>query len=345
MAVISQRASGWFQAKVRRKGWPDQSRSFATKTEAQVWARQIEAGMDRGVFIQTTAAERTLFAALAGQFEKDYAPHHYRADGWQRKLAPLVRHLGQYALLGLTPEVLSKYRDARLAEPDARYKDAKKAPCVSGQTVKGELDLLSRIFGVATKEFGITLPAGNPVLSIRKPPGSVSRDYRLTAQEWAALEAACKRSVNKWLPGALTLAVETAMRQGELRALEWKNINLPRRIAVLMVAPGASKLGEARSVPLSSAAIAALQALPHHISGRVIPLEKQTLYSSFKTACRRAGVPSFRWHDIRHEALSRLGDRGDLTVIDMAAVSGHKTLQMLKKYTHLNAEKLALRLG
>ena len=345
MAIFTKRESGWVQARVRRKGWPSQSRSFATKTEAHLWARQVEASMDVGVFTPTHQAEGTLFFALADRFSREFAPQHYRGGSWMHKLAHLVRLLGQYSLLAITPDVVAGYRDARLAEPDSRYKDRKKAPCVSTSTVKTELDLLSRVLDVAQKEFRIRLPLGNPVLNIRKPAGSVSRDYRLTEQEWALLFEKCKESKNPWLAGAVILAVETATRQGELRALEWRHVNLVRRVAVLMVKEGASKRGEERPVPLSSAAVAELQSLPHHISGRVIPLCKQTLYGAFKTACRRAGVPDYTWHDLRHEALSRLGDRGDFSVIDMAAVSGHKTIQMLKKYTHLHAEKLAARLG
>lgn len=345
MASFTKRQSGWIQVKVRRKGWPDQSASFETKTEAQAWARQIESGLDRGVLLRTSAAEKLLFDGLASRFRAEFAQHHYRATGWGHKLDHLVRLLGEYSLAALSPEVVANYRDARLLEPDSRYRNKKTAPRISSATVKSELDVLSKVLDVGQKEFGIMLPAGNPVLSVRKPPGSKSRDYRLSESEWAALIQACSISLNRWLSGAVVLAVETAMRMGELRALEWKNVNLSRRVAILAVSTGASKLGEARSIPLSSAAIEALQSLPRHISGRVIPLEKQTLYTVFKTACRRAGVPNYRFHDIRHEALSRLGDRGDFSVLDMSAVSGHKTLQMLKKYTHLDAEKLAVRLG
>jgi integrase len=70
-----------------------------------------------------------------------------------------------------------------------------------------------------------------------------------------------------------------------------------------------------------------------------------TIYKAFEYACRRAGIDDYRWHDLRHEALSRLAERGDLSVLELAAVSGHKTLQMLKRYTRLRAEDLARKLG
>jgi integrase len=98
-------------------------------------------------------------------------------------------------------------------------------------------------------------------------------------------------------------------------------------------------------VPLSSAALAALESMPRALDGRVIPQQRTTLYKAFEAAVKRAGIEDYTWHDLRHEALSRLAERGDLNVLEIAAVSGHKTLQMLKRYTHLQAENLAQKLG
>ena len=88
-----------------------------------------------------------------------------------------------------------------------------------------------------------------------------------------------------------------------------------------------------------------LEALPHSINGIVFPVERMTLYHAFAAACKRAKLDDFTWHDLRHEALSRLAERGDFSVLELAAVSGHKTLQMLKRYTHLQATKLAEKMG
>ena len=105
------------------------------------------------------------------------------------------------------------------------------------------------------------------------------------------------------------------------------------------------KNGEARAVPLNSEAVAVLEALPRSINGVVFPVERMTLYHAFAAACKRAKLDNFTWHDLRHEALSRLAERGDFSVLELAAVSGHKTLQMLKRYTHLQATKLAEKMG
>lgn len=195
-----------------------------------------------------------------------------------------------------------------------------------------------------TKEGGIPLPAGNPVRQIRLPKGSKSRDRRLTGAELDRVIAEVKRSRNTWLWPAVQLAIETSMRRGELLQLQWKHVDKQRRLAMLPD-PDKIKNGEARAVPLSSAALAVLDGLPKSISGRVIPLEPDTLSSAFEGACRRAGIKDYHWHDLQHEAISRLAERGNFSLLEMAAVSGHKTLQMLKRYTHIQAEHLARKLG
>ncbi len=345
MAVITQRESGWWQAKVRRQGWPNQSKTHRTKIEAEAWARQIESGFDRGVLAASTQIGKTTFGSVANRFATEFAPHHYRGEAWATKLAHLVRILGAYSLTALTAERIAAYRDARLKEPDARFKDSKIAPKISNSTVKGELDVLSKILDVAQKEFGLILPIGNPVLAVRKPSEPEARDYRLSPAEWDELLLQCHKSRCIYLASAVMLALETSMRQGELRGLAWADVDLIKQVAILRVKIGASKLKQKRAVPLSVAAVTTLEKLQKPSTERVIPLSRQSLYGAFKTACRRAGVPNFRWHDIRHEALSRYAERGDLSVIEMAAISGHKTLQTLSKYIHLQANRLALKLG
>ena len=134
------------------------------------------------------------------------------------------------------------------------------------------------------------------------------------------------------------------MRQGEMLSMEWQHFDKKRKL-ILLLDPELIKTEEPRAVPLSPDALAALEALPRAIRGRIMPISRMTLYKAFERACARAGISDYTWHDLRHEALSRLAERGDFDVLELAAVSGHKTLQMLKRYTHLQAEKLAKKLA
>lgn len=341
MAVITQRSSGNWQAKIRRDGWPSQSKTFRTKALAEQWARSTETGIDRGSFVSAAAAEKTLLRVLAKRYEQDYAPLHYRGEGWRTKLAHLVNRLGDYSIAALTSERVAWYRDTRLADPDPRYKNPATAPRISGATVKTELDLLSKMLGVAMKEFQIALPTGNPVEGIRKPRDNKSRERRLSRKEFDAVLLQCTSSRNRWLRPAVDFSIATAMRQGELLALKWDLVDLDDCVAYLPT----TKNGSPRAVPLSSAAVAVLKKLPHAADGSVFPQHKQTLYSAFVAACTRAGISDFTWHDLRHEAISRLASRGDLSVLELGAISGHKTLRVLKVYVQMHAAELARKLG
>lgn len=339
MASFEQRESGYWQAKIRRRGWPPKSKTFRTKAEAETWARQLESEMDRGIFVSASDAERTTLGDLIGRFVKEFAPHHYRKredekEAWRFQCERLKEELGAYSLAALDQKLVAKYRDDRLAGKGNRKP-------VGDSTVRKEIFMLSKLLGFAETECGINLPRGNPVEKIRKPAEGRSRDRRLTGEQLKKLEAECQRSRNHHLWPALQVSLETAMRQGELLALRWENFDKKRHLVFLPE----TKNGEARSVPLTKKATSVLDALPRHLSGVVFPVERMTLYHAFGAAAKRAKIENFTWHDLRHEALSRLAERGDLNVLELAAVSGHKTLQMLKRYTHLHAADLAKKLG
>ncbi len=234
MAVISQRGKYW-QARVRRKGWPSETKSFQTKTAAEIWARDVESKMDRGVFASLADAERMTFSDLVGRFKAEFAPHHYRVrDGnetWRFQCARLESWFGDYSLAAIDQNLVAKFRDDRLSGSDDRR-------AVGESSVRKELYMLSKIMGFAETECGITLPRGNPVAKVRKPRDSKARDRRLTDEEWARLVDECKASRNKFLAKALTFAVETSMRQGEMLTLEKKNVvpvSNGKGIALLLV--------------------------------------------------------------------------------------------------------------
>ena len=127
---------------------------------------------------------------------------------------------------------------------------------------------------------------------------------------------------------------------GVLRKLQWRHIDMKNSIATLYD----TKTSDNRVTPLSSAAKAILDALPRDIGGFVFPVSKDAISHAFHLACVRAEIKDLRFHDLRHEAVSRLFEK-DFGIMEVASISGHKTLAMLQRYTHLNAQKLAKKLG
>jgi integrase len=130
------------------------------------------------------------------------------------------------------------------------------------------------------------------------------------------------------------------MRRGEILGLRWECIDFTKRTAFLPL----TKNGETRVVPLSTKAIETLQALPRSIDGRVLPINYAALETCFKRACDRAELSDLRIHDLRHTAATRLANKLP-NILELSAVTGHKSLAMLKRYYHPNAELLAQKIA
>lgn len=343
MANFRKRESGLWQATVRMTGYPSQSKTFERKIDAEVWARKVESDIDKGVFQSASEAEKTTLTDLIDRFKKEYAPYHYRKrddnkEAWRFQIARLDALIGKYSLAAIDQKIVGVYRDARLA-------GTSQMPAVGDSTVRKEIFMLSKLIKFAQIECGILLPRGNPVDNVRKPSESKGRERRLSKDEFGRLEAEVKKSRNKLLYPAFQFAIETAARQNEILTLTWDNVNLGRKYVLMKI----TKNGDERAAPLSSRAIEILGALPKPKTGEksvlVFPLDRTCLLSVFRYACQRAKIEDFTWHDLRHEALSRLSESTDFSILELASISGHKTLQMLKKYTHLQAEKLAEKMG
>ena len=327
MASFRQHGNGW-QARVRRKGTPDQTKSFLSLQDAHKWARSVEIEIDRGTYVDTSNAQKTTMAELIERYIEDVLPRMKGEIEDRIRLNAIKRHPAcKIRLSNLTPTVMGKYRDERLTK-------------VSAGTVIRELAYLSSIINHARREWGINID--NPIRMVRKPQSPQGRDRILSTSERRALLVAVKPAGrrNVWLEPVVKFALETAMRRGELLSLRWNNIDLNRRTALLET----TKNGERRLVPLSSSAIDILNNLPRHIGGEVFPVSACALAAMFNRAVVRAGISNFRFHDLRHTAITELAKKLP-NLVELSAVSGHKSLKMLQRYYHPNAEELAKKLG
>ena len=176
----------------------------------------------------------------------------------------------------------------------------------------------------------------NPVECVRKPKLPQGRDRRLVGDEQARLLSAA-HTYGGEIGLLITWAIETAMRRGEIAAMRWERINWQTH--VLTVPWEETKTSEARGVPLSRAALAVLESLPRKVDGLVWSLRPDSISQAFERVCKAAAIEGLTFHDLRHEAASRLTERG-LGPLEVKAITGHKTMQMLGKYTHLRAEDL-----
>lgn len=326
MATIRKRGDYQYQAQVRRLGYPPQSKTFEMRKDAEAWARAIEREMDMGSFVCRSEAERTTIKALAVRYEEEILPRMRGPRQEASRLKAVVKKFGAFHLTALSSEMVAKWRD-------------EVAVGRSAQTVVHYLAVLSRLYRAAERDFGIPLPMGNPVKSIRLPSVSNARDRRLVGDEEARLMAAIDASRSKHLKSIVVLALETAMRRGEILSLRWEHIDLPSQVAHLP----STKNGESRNVPLSSRAVVVLRGLSRSISGRVFITSETAVTEGFQRAAIKAGIKDFTFHDLRHEATSRLAEK--LQMHELAKVTGHKSPRMLLRYYHPRAEDLAKKLG
>jgi integrase len=414
MAIIEKRGDLQWRARVRKKGYPDQSKTFMLKADAERWARETEVEMERGTWRDGKLADES-FGEYAEKYLRDVTPTKRSPVNEAHRITTLLaapefrKPLGQIRAVDV-----ATYRDRRLAEPvrktpkkstqvpgksggdDAveqakprRRRAASSVPAVrtlSPQTVLHELNTLSAIFVHCIKEWSVPLQF-NPVRNINLPRPSRPLERRVSELEleWLLRAAAGTYAV----PQIITLAVETSMRLGELLGLLWKHVDVDRCTAHLPV----TKNGYSRTVALSPKAVEALNELkpkkktagnlaavadsqensaPSSFArkqavadkqGRVFHWARTDSFEKTWARCRTNAralyladcetlkvqpeddfLVGVRFHTLRHEATSRLFEKG-LGLSDVALMTGHRSAQMLMRYTHPDAEKLAERLA
>jgi len=241
--------------------------------------------------------------------------------------------LGDMTIRETTSVDISTYRDMRLAAKNARTDRP-----LSPSSVRLELALISNFFDLCRIEWGWA--DDNPCKNVRKPKAPPGRDRRLTAREDRKILRYTFNHRNRELYAIVVLALCTAMRQGEILSLDWDNIKLQTGIAHL---PD-TKNGTKRDVPLSQRAREVLLQLGPKSAGRVFSYTADGLKSTWRFMLQRLGIKDLHFHDLRHEAISRLFELGTLDIMEIAAISGHKSLSMLKRYTHLKAARLVPKL-
>ncbi len=268
------------------------------------------------------------YLAHVSILKKSYLTEKIRVQQLQR--APIF--VGR-RVRDITSVDIATYRDSRLAVTNPRT-----GRPLRTSTVRLELSLLSNFFEIARIEWGLC--DANPVANVRKPKIPPGRDRRLTAREERLILRYCHNHVNPELYSIVILALETACRQGEILRLRHEHINLKSRVAHLPE----TKNGTKRDVPLTSRARDAIVRLGTKPAGPVFRISGPGLKSSWRFMLQRLGITDLHFHDLRHEAVSRLFESGLLDMMEVAAISGHKSLMMLKRYTHLRAERLAKKL-
>ncbi|MCZ4264093.1 site-specific integrase [Erythrobacter sp. G21629-S1] len=316
MASISKRGSSWF-VQIRRKGFRPRFRSFASRSEAQQWARLEESAMDNGLGrVEASGKSDPTIAELLRKYSDEVASQNKGAQTEQLRLAKMSdAPFASLTASNLTCASIADYRDERLRS-------------VKPATVRRELGMLRRVIEVARKDWSAPIRE-NPVAQISFPPAKDARDRRLRGDELERLLSAIDLGRNPLIRPVILFALETGLRRGEMLRLQWRDIDIEARSALIRN----TKNGSDRTIPLSKPAVAILNGLEMSSCGP-FPLSGNALRQCWTRACERAAIKDLRFHDLRHEAISRLFELG-LTVPEVALISGHRDARMLFRYTHL----------
>jgi len=336
-----------YRAQVRIKGLPPQQKTFTRLTDARMWVQQTEAAIRRGEFKNVVAsANSTTLADVIARYRREVLPH--KAPSTQRAettyLAFWERRLGEYALSYIQAERINEALAELSSAGDSRRSDARDAR-KGRKTLKHYRDTLSLLFKHA-QTWGWA--GSNPVDGVT--PITKLRNERvryLDADERRRLLDACKASTNPHLYLVVVFALSTGARKGEIRNLTLDDIDLARGRAVLRD----TKNGETRGVPvvghvheLLSAHVPKVRAeydamSPAPRTRWLFPgrdgRRPADIRTAWENARDRAGITDFRFHDLRHSTASYLAMQG-ANPMEIAEVLGHRTMQMVKRYTHLS---------
>lgn len=320
-----------YKAIIRRKGAPMKTRTFRTQAQAQNWAKRIEVDLLDGRALPSGESEKRTVSDLVERYTKEVLPQKPRSSV---KQTPQIqwwgRELGSVRLRKVTPSLIAEKRDhlARERESGKRRKPA---------TVNRYLAVLSHAFSIAEKEWEWV--ASNPCRKVRRLTEPRGRVRFLSDDERTRLLEACRNSTETRLHPMVVLALSTGARQGELLGLRWPDVDTERGVAVAHH----TKNGERRALPLASQSLSVLADL-----GRVRRLDTDLVFAdstgqanfprnAWEKALTAAQIEDFRFHDLRHSAASYLAMSG-ATLAEIAEVLGHKTLAMVKRYSHLSEQ-------
>jgi len=349
MPEIQQRGPHQFRVQFRRNG-VSVSKTFETRKDAQDWLRLTEGKLTGGDFVDRKAARgTTLQEACDWAIEGKHAGLGANGKNLEAKWRYWkTQDLSQWALTAIHDWDLIEWRRTVLDEDNAEDGELSGPEADGGpQTCIHRLNALSKLFQIWSRAHQVVIE--NPVKPGVRPKKPDGRDRRLFEGEEKRLLDAAKTSSRSWLPAAITISLETCLRQGELAGLIWRRVDLTSAHPHVDIPK--TKNDRPRRVPLSKKAVKAFHSImpkgksPEIADKTVLGVETpRGIIHAYREVVNEEKFPDFRWHDLRHEAISRLFENTDLRDHEIMAITGHLTPAMLARYTHLRSDRFAARL-
>lgn len=324
-----------YRVRIYEKGKVIDSASFDKYDEAKTWKATAEVKKAAGSLSGVAKARSISFADSLQKYKEEVTPTK-KGIRQENSLIERMKKISfaEKRFSDITKNDFIVYRNKRSKE-------------VSNSTVRNEFALFKHLFNKAASEWGMD-GLLNPAEGVKFPKKTLGRDRRLDAGELERLLAAA--DTNAEMPELIILAVETGMRRSEMTSLLWKDVNLEGKQLTLHQ----TKSGKRRVVFLSTLALDVLktQQKKKVSNGKVFAISSNYVTVCFKRICKKTKsldgrkkevIDDLRFHDLRHEAVSRFFEKGLSTELVMQ-MSGHETYEMLKRYTHLRSKEKTLEL-
>ena len=321
-----------WRVRIRLRGSRIQTATFKRLTDARRWAQQTEAAIREGRHFRSAEARRHTVAELIDRYIETVLPEKSPStvSNQTRQLQHWRERTGSVLLADVTPALIAQVRDDIRTDPEARFGKR------SASTINRYLNVLSHAFSVAVREWGWI--ETNPVKKVRRQREPRGRVRFLDDDERKRLLDACRASSDPYLYPVVVLGLATGCRKMELLRLRWPDVDFGRGFVVLHD----TKTKERRGVPLRGLALEIVADL-----GKIRRLDTDLMFPhsrdpqrpadirrAWENALKEAKIEDFRFHDLRHTTASMLAMDG-ATLTEIAEVLGHKTLQMVKRYSHL----------
>jgi integrase len=325
MAHIRKRNGKWI-AEIRKKDFKKIQKTFLRKSNATNWAKEIEYLMDKNQYQDYGDSSRFTLGDLIRKYRDEIAINKKGFREETYKLNLILRYkIVKCRLLELKTNHIYDFKKEIMQNRKA-------------STVNKYLHYIYTIWETAKYEWGMTLPARNPVSLVKREKVKTRIDRILTPQEYQSLINASKKSNLPYLADIIEFAYITAMRFGEITKLEIIDIDFENKLAKLRD----TKNGEDRVVPLNDRAVEIC--LRFRFRNKLFDIKRDRFRHYFEQACRKAEVKNFRFHDLRACAITNLFLRG-WTIAEVSVVSGHKTWAELKRYTRIKPLQLVEKLN
>lgn len=322
-----------WRAVIRISGYPTTCKSFERKQEAEDWAQETERRIKLGQFKFEMHKQQHTFNELMIRLYSDGALEYHRSlEKTRSQYEYWDQRLGHYALVHITPELVSKERQLLINTPT--IKGLKRA----AGTINRYMAVLSSTFNYAIKR--LRWLHENPCLNLLKIKDNAKRDRVLQEGEFARLMEACQQSKSPYLYCIVLIALTTGARQGEILNLEWSDISWDKKQAYFKE----TKNGRPRSVALVDLVIQELKKI-HALRqpDKSLVFASRTAFGKidikkgWREALKRANISSLTFHGLRHSFCSMAAAQG-ASNLELASAMGHRTLQMLMRYTHLEGD-------